>query len=484
MYSLSQNLSTTPPCALPPLPPPTPLWPDPIRAEPSELQEFTNIYKIEDFSSDLFENVEPVKIKEIFRSVATIAGEGETLAHLSTLRGLLESDQYIHNLWEHEIFSHSKIDYYILLLYLMRHISQPELATLHTMSAAIRYYQEEKIPFHSIPLFLEHGEINSHVFNGIGATTNMEDPEKRKEWFEKMRGCRQCERHFIYAHGLKSADGQSLSNVMTLILKAVNILYDAGVEEEWNFVPSVGGVLAILSFIGGPYPCAPYFRYDLGDIREMRKHQKQDPPGRVASLPASFCPTPCFADRSPAPGPLFILHDLLYHLYLFTYIPPDHVDFFMDWHERMEKELSTMTDLPLRALLSEFTDIIVDADFRNYLPNPDPLRNPCGEDVAASALLLSLCGVVSVRLENFLFFHPTCDRKTFKHAFFRLFFSTLKPSDLRPFLEERFVERFRSYTYHEQISFAAELFPKTSRHYEVLQKKLREAPPPAFWAED
>lgn len=317
-------------------------------------------------SESLFESLPEERLKEIAREIALVAGQETTKEKISLLCTLAYSTQYSPEFWDHPLFRAEHIDHYILLAYFMKLLRKEDLATLHTMTFSLAYYQSAGLQVLSFPLFLEDGSISPAAWTMVGHSTHMQDTERRERWFKTMQQEPSLQKHFLYVE--ETPETTVMQHIATEL--GLNILFKATSHVNSHFVPSIQGAYELLKVIGGPYLPNPLYRFLLGIPEKMREEHKTL--GRTVTLQTNLLPSPLSADSFFAPAAELTLHDLLYHFYIASFIPPSHMRFFMEWSEELEKSLKNFSPKE-RECLHLFIYQIIDAEFSFY-ESMDPIE--------------------------------------------------------------------------------------------------------------
>lgn len=317
----------------------------------------------------LFTYLSEQEKQSIALHIAQVAQKQGCKELLNRLLRVIHDESYQPDFWLDPIFSYEDVDALVLMLYLAGKIKIEELATLHTMCAALRDCAEHNTEVEVIPLFLENGEVNPEARRVVECATGMEQKERQDHFFKAMRDEAPMNRYLLH----KKVEGDPPLTVISRILTIqTNLLYNVTHKEEEKFTHNIvapfRAIGEVIKWGGGPHCPKPAFHYGFGDPLIMREEHMRGE--RTVTVVPSFAPlAEMVADGFPAPGECMPLHDF-YHNYVMSFIPPSHLVWFMRWAKELES-LKVGQPAAIQQLVQSFIDHVIDSEFVNYRDEGD-----------------------------------------------------------------------------------------------------------------
>ncbi len=276
--------------------------------------------------------------------------------------------------WNAAAFRSENYPYVALEAYKRGLITSEQFGTVMLYWVNCRDFGKDQIE--AIPLFNENGTVNERAekiiqstmwATGLSPIPNLPaipqthsylDSENLRQTILELKKLPTSER-FIFIRQKDYAQG----NIADVIKgSGINIFHTF---EGGCMIPSIGLVRSFTKTKFGAQAAKINLVLGLSSSEDIEKNNRTGSRDVALHFPGTTLPTT--ADNQNAPGYLFTLHDLLYHLFMVSQVPFDHAHRYMAVVEQVKDYIVTKKNKGIDTQLAEqYKELLIDMDFGEY----------------------------------------------------------------------------------------------------------------------
>ncbi len=276
--------------------------------------------------------------------------------------------------WNASAFRSENYPYVALEAYKQGWITSEQFGTVMLYWVNCRDFGKDQIE--AVPLFNENGTVNERAekiiqstmwATGLSPTPKLPavpttyaylNPENLRQTILELKKLPPSER-FIFIR----KNDYPAGNV-------ADVLYGIGINIFHRFeggcmIPSIGLVRCFLNHKFGAGAAKINLVLGPSTNEDIEKNNQTHSRDVALHFPGTTLPTT--ADTQNAPGYLFTLHDLLYHLLVVSQIPMGHVQRYMAVVQQVKDDIAVKKSKGIDTQLAEqYKELIIDMDFLDY----------------------------------------------------------------------------------------------------------------------